>query len=98
MIGTLVSTLVCVGVMNFQVSIPGICDPDDPPMRFTCPGIYTFFTASVLVGSNRSGFLQFLSISGASPKASTLTLVISTSPHQQRHTWEVFLPKHKATF
>lgn len=51
MIATLVSTFVCTGVMAFQINIPGICDPEDPPMRFYCPGPYTFFTASVLWGT-----------------------------------------------
>ncbi|KAM0815560.1 putative OPT oligopeptide transporter protein-domain-containing protein [Seiridium cardinale] len=51
MIGTLVSTFVCVGVLNFQMNqIPGVCTVD-APNRFTCPGINTFFTASVLWGT-----------------------------------------------
>lgn len=51
MIATLVSTFVCTGVLNFQMNqIPGVCTPD-APNRFTCPGINTFFTASVLWGT-----------------------------------------------
>ncbi|KAL8369992.1 hypothetical protein RB595_000380 [Gaeumannomyces hyphopodioides] len=51
MIATLVSTIVCTGVLNFQMNkIPGVCTPD-APNRFTCPGINTFFTASVLWGT-----------------------------------------------
>lgn len=36
--------------MRFQVDIKDICTPD-APMRFFCPGINTFFTASVLWGT-----------------------------------------------
>ncbi|KAI1764832.1 OPT-domain-containing protein [Hypoxylon sp. FL1150] len=51
MIGTLVSTFVSVGVLNFQINqIPNVCTVD-APNRFTCPGINTFFTASVLWGT-----------------------------------------------
>ncbi|KAI6363790.1 hypothetical protein MCOR07_005417 [Pyricularia oryzae] len=50
-VATLVSTFVCTGVLNFQMNmIPGVCTPD-APNRFTCPGINTFFTASVLWGT-----------------------------------------------
>ncbi|KAH8647115.1 OPT oligopeptide transporter protein-domain-containing protein [Xylariales sp. PMI_506] len=56
MIGTLVSTFVCTGVLNFQMNkIPGVCNADAPD-RFICPNINTFFTASILwgtVGSNK---------------------------------------------
>lgn len=35
------------GVLNFQLnSIPDVCTPD-APMRLTCPGVNTFFTAAV---------------------------------------------------
>lgn len=51
MIATLVSTFVCVGVLNFQMNqIPGVCT-DSAPNHFTCPGINTFFTAAVLWGT-----------------------------------------------
>ncbi|KAI0008767.1 OPT-domain-containing protein [Xylariaceae sp. FL0662B] len=51
MVGTLISTFVCVGVLNFQMNqIPGVCTVD-AANRFTCPGINTFFTASVLWGT-----------------------------------------------
>ena len=51
MIATLVSTFVCTGVLNFQINqIEGVCEPDQPN-HFTCPGINTFFTASVLWGT-----------------------------------------------
>jgi hypothetical protein len=50
-IATLVSTLVCVGILNFQMnSIPGVCTTE-APNRFTCPGINTFFTAAVMWGT-----------------------------------------------
>ncbi|KAI1840281.1 hypothetical protein JX266_013500 [Neoarthrinium moseri] len=51
MIGTLLSTFVCTGVLNFQMNqIPGVCTRE-APNRYTCPGINTFFTASVLWGT-----------------------------------------------
>ncbi|KAI1452673.1 OPT-domain-containing protein [Annulohypoxylon moriforme] len=51
MMGTLVSTFVSVGVLNFQINqIPNVCTVN-APNRFTCPGINTFFTASVLWGT-----------------------------------------------
>ena len=51
MIGTLISTFICVGVLNFQMTqIDDVCT-DDAPNRFTCPHINTFFTASVLWGT-----------------------------------------------
>ena len=50
-VATIVSTLVCVGVLNFQMTgIPNVCDPAQKD-KFTCPGINTFFTASVLWGT-----------------------------------------------
>ncbi|EJD47639.1 OPT oligopeptide transporter [Auricularia subglabra TFB-10046 SS5] len=51
MVATLVSTFVSVGIVNFQLTkIPDVCDPDQKD-HFTCPGINTFFTASVLWGT-----------------------------------------------
>lgn len=51
MIGTLLSTFICIGVLNFQMTkIPDVCT-SDAPNRFTCPHINTFFTASVLWGT-----------------------------------------------
>ncbi|RDW75850.1 putative opt oligopeptide transporter [Coleophoma crateriformis] len=51
LIATLVSTLVCTGVLNFQMNqIDGVCTAHQPN-HFTCPGINTFFTASVLWGT-----------------------------------------------
>lgn len=48
---TLVSTFVCVGVLNFQMNkIEGVCTPTQAN-HFTCPGINTFFTAAVLWGT-----------------------------------------------
>ncbi len=50
-IATIVSTLVCVGILNFQMNqIPGVCTKNQPD-HYTCPGINTFFTASVLWGT-----------------------------------------------
>lgn len=50
MIATFISTLICTGVINFQVNIENVCQLN-APMRFFCPGINTFFTASVLWGT-----------------------------------------------
>lgn len=51
MIATLVSTFVCIGVLNFQLTeIPDVCEAGQKN-RFTCPGINTFFTAAVLWGT-----------------------------------------------
>jgi OPT family small oligopeptide transporter len=51
MIATLISTFVCVGVLNFQMTgIEGVCTPQ-AKFRLTCPGVNTFFTASVLWGT-----------------------------------------------
>ncbi|KAJ7238967.1 OPT-domain-containing protein [Mycena rebaudengoi] len=48
---TLVSTLVCTSVLNFQMTqIEGVCTPAQKD-HFTCPGVNTFFTASVLWGT-----------------------------------------------
>ena len=50
-IATLVSTFVCVGILNFQMNqIPGVCT-QHAPNHYTCPGVNTFFTASVLWGT-----------------------------------------------
>ncbi|KAL2788318.1 OPT oligopeptide transporter protein-domain-containing protein [Aspergillus keveii] len=50
-IATIVSALVCTGVMNFQITrIPDMCEPDQPN-RFTCPNLQSYFTAAVLFGS-----------------------------------------------
>lgn len=40
----------CTGVLNFQMSLPGVCTVH-APNRFTCPGINNFFTAAVLWGT-----------------------------------------------
>ncbi|KYK55786.1 hypothetical protein DCS_07750 [Drechmeria coniospora] len=50
MLATLISTLICTGIMKFQMDIKNVCTPD-APMRFYCPGPNTFFTASVLWGT-----------------------------------------------
>lgn len=51
MVATFISTLVCVGVLNFQMThIDGVCTPD-AQYKLTCPGVNTFFTASVLWGT-----------------------------------------------
>jgi OPT family oligopeptide transporter len=50
MIACFVSTVVCTGVLNFQIHIKDVCTTN-APNRFYCPGNNTFFTASVLWGT-----------------------------------------------
>ncbi|KAJ7064276.1 OPT-domain-containing protein [Mycena amicta] len=48
---TLVSSFVCTAILNFQMTqIQGVCTPHQID-HFSCPGINTFFTASVLWGT-----------------------------------------------
>ncbi|KAK3496216.1 OPT oligopeptide transporter protein-domain-containing protein [Neurospora crassa] len=50
-VATLVSTFICTGILNFQMNdIPRVCT-NEAPNKMTCPGINTFFTASVLWGT-----------------------------------------------
>ncbi|KAK0713329.1 OPT oligopeptide transporter protein-domain-containing protein [Lasiosphaeria miniovina] len=50
-IPTLISTFICVTVLNFQMTqIPHVCTKD-APNNMSCPGINTFFMASVLWGT-----------------------------------------------
>ncbi|OAQ82164.1 OPT oligopeptide transporter family [Purpureocillium lilacinum] len=50
-IATFISTIVCIGVLNFQMqNIDGVCTPN-AQYKLTCPGVNTFFTASVLWGT-----------------------------------------------
>ncbi|KAJ4265360.1 hypothetical protein NW762_004648 [Fusarium torreyae] len=50
-IATFISTFVCVGVLNFQMTqIPGVCT-EDAKWKMSCPSVNTFFTASVLWGT-----------------------------------------------
>ncbi|CAE7182909.1 unnamed protein product [Rhizoctonia solani] len=50
-IATVVSTLVAMSIMNWQVnSIKDVCTPQ-AQAKFTCPGTSTFFTASVIWGT-----------------------------------------------
>lgn len=50
MVATLISTVVCTGVLKFQMDLKNVCQ-EGAPMRFTCPGPNTFFTASILWGT-----------------------------------------------
>ena len=51
MIATFVSTFVCTAILNYQMTqIPDVCTANQKD-RFTCPGVNTFFTASVLWGT-----------------------------------------------
>ncbi|KAJ7775950.1 OPT-domain-containing protein [Mycena maculata] len=48
--GTVLTSFVCTGILNFQMTkIAGVCTPEQVD-HFTCPGIQTFFTASVIWG------------------------------------------------
>ncbi|KAJ7101240.1 OPT-domain-containing protein [Mycena belliarum] len=48
---TIVSSFVCIAILNFQMTkIDGVCTPGQVD-HFSCPGINTFFTASVLWGT-----------------------------------------------
>ncbi|KAI6779433.1 uncharacterized protein J7T54_005247 [Emericellopsis cladophorae] len=47
---TLVSTFVCVAILQYQIHLPNICTPD-APFRFTCPSVNSFFTSAVLWGT-----------------------------------------------
>jgi OPT family oligopeptide transporter len=51
MIATVISSLVCTGVLNFQMNqIEDVCTPTQKD-HYTCPGINQFFTAAVLWGT-----------------------------------------------
>ncbi|KAJ6576172.1 OPT oligopeptide transporter protein-domain-containing protein [Mycena vulgaris] len=48
---TILSSFVCTAILNFQMTkIDGVCTPGQVD-HFTCPGVNTFFTASVLWGT-----------------------------------------------
>lgn len=50
-VATVVSSFVCTAILNFQMTqINDVCSPTQKD-HFTCPGINTFFTASVLWGT-----------------------------------------------
>ena len=51
MLATLVSTFVCTAILNYQMTkIPDVCIVNQKD-HFTCPGINTSFTASILWGT-----------------------------------------------
>ncbi|WOO80299.1 Oligopeptide transporter 2 [Vanrija pseudolonga] len=50
MIATLISSLVCTSLFNFQMGFKNVCLPN-ASFKFTCPGDYTFFNAAVFWGS-----------------------------------------------
>ena len=51
MFATLASTFVCTAMLNYQMTkIPDVCAPGQKD-HFTCPGLNSFFTASVLWGA-----------------------------------------------
>ncbi|KAK1760196.1 OPT oligopeptide transporter protein-domain-containing protein [Echria macrotheca] len=50
-VATVVSTFICTGILNYQMNeIPHVCTREAPD-NMSCPGINTFFTASVLWGT-----------------------------------------------
>lgn len=50
-IATLVSTFVCTGILNFQMTrIPNVCT-ESAPFGLSCPSVQTFFMASILWGT-----------------------------------------------
>ncbi|KAK7756427.1 hypothetical protein SLS62_001653 [Diatrype stigma] len=49
-VATLISTFVSAAIMQMQFGLKDVCT-SDAPMRFTCPGNNTFFTAAVLWGT-----------------------------------------------
>jgi OPT family small oligopeptide transporter len=50
LIATLVSTLVATSILNYQMTIPGVCTATQKD-HYTCPAINQFFTAAVLWGT-----------------------------------------------
>ncbi|KAM7205191.1 sexual differentiation process protein 2 [Naviculisporaceae sp. PSN 640] len=50
MVPTIISTLISIAVLQYQVKLPDICTPD-APFRFSCPGTNTFFTAAIFWGT-----------------------------------------------
>ncbi|CAN3361719.1 oligopeptide transporter 2 [Diutina catenulata] len=51
MVGVIIASFVQLGIIQFQMNggIPNYCDPDNE-QKFTCPGITTFFSASIQWG------------------------------------------------
>lgn len=49
LVATLVGTFVASAIFNFQMSFDGVCTPD-ATFGMTCPGVNTFFTASIFWG------------------------------------------------
>lgn len=50
-VATVVSTFICTGILNYQMNkIPNVCTPEAAD-NMSCPGINTFFTASVMWGT-----------------------------------------------
>lgn len=50
MIPTLVSTFVCVGVLQYQIKIKDVCSIN-APFNFSCPSQTTYFTSALLWGT-----------------------------------------------
>ncbi|KAI5467679.1 OPT oligopeptide transporter protein-domain-containing protein [Mariannaea sp. PMI_226] len=50
MVPTIISTFICVSIVQYQVNLKDVCT-EKAPYRFFRPGINTFFTAAVLWGT-----------------------------------------------
>jgi OPT family small oligopeptide transporter len=50
MVPALVSSFVCVAVVQYQIRLEGICTAE-APFKFTCPNISSYFTSAVLWGT-----------------------------------------------
>lgn len=51
MLATLISTFVCVGVVQFQMGLKNVCATTGAPFSFSCPGQRSFYTGAVLWGT-----------------------------------------------
>ncbi|RFU72836.1 hypothetical protein TARUN_9426 [Trichoderma arundinaceum] len=51
MIPTLLSTFICVAVVQFQMGLDNVCALQGAPFSFSCPNQRSFFTAAVLWGT-----------------------------------------------
>ena len=99
MFATLVSTFVCTAILNYQMTqIPNVCQVGQKD-HFTCPGINTSFTSSVLwgtlgpkkmfgVGAIYNGLLWFFLI-GA---------ILPIPPYFLSRKWKVFRYFHAPVF
>lgn len=50
MVPTIVSTFVCVGILQYQIHLPNICTPE-APFRLYCPAVNSYFTSAIMWGT-----------------------------------------------